>query len=47
MVFAYLRGRPSLMRVCLLIDARHGIKKVDEEVHRDAGQGGGADSRSC
>jgi GTP-binding protein len=31
-VFAYLRGRPSLMRVCLLIDARHGPKKVDEEV---------------
>jgi GTP-binding protein len=31
-VFDYLRGRPSLMRVCLLIDARHGLKKVDEEV---------------
>jgi GTP-binding protein len=32
LVFAYLRGRPNLMRVCLLIDARHGPKKVDEEV---------------
>lgn len=32
LVFAYLRGRPSLMRVCLLIDARHGLKKADEEV---------------
>jgi GTP-binding protein len=32
LVFAYLRGRPGLMRVCLLIDARHGLKKVDEEV---------------
>ena len=32
LVFAYLRGRPSLLRVCLLIDARHGPKKVDEEV---------------
>lgn len=32
MVFAYLRGRPSLLRVCLLIDSRHGPKKVDEEV---------------
>ena len=32
LVFAYLRGRPSLMRVCLLIDARHGPKKADEEV---------------
>jgi GTP-binding protein len=32
LVFAYLRGRPSLLRVCLLIDARHGPKKVDDEV---------------
>lgn len=32
MVFAYLRGRPSLLRICLLIDARHGVKKVDDEV---------------
>lgn len=32
LVFAYLRGRPNLLRVCLLIDARHGAKKVDEEV---------------
>lgn len=28
----YLRGRPNLRRVYVLIDARHGIKKVDEEV---------------
>ncbi len=28
----YLRGRPSLRRVCLLIDARHGVKPADEEV---------------
>ena len=32
LVFAYLRGRPNLMRVCLLIDARHGLKPVDEEL---------------
>jgi GTP-binding protein len=32
MVFAYLRGRPSLLRVCLLIDARHGPLKADEGV---------------
>ena len=32
LVFAYLRGRPSLLRVCLLIDARHGIKEADDEV---------------
>ncbi len=28
---AYLRGRPTLKRVCLLIDARHGIKDADRE----------------
>jgi GTP-binding protein len=28
----YLRGRPNLRRVYLLIDARHGIKANDEEV---------------
>ena len=27
----YLRGRPNLKRVYLLIDARHGLKKVDDE----------------
>lgn len=27
----YLRGRPGLRRVCLLIDARHGIKESDIE----------------
>lgn len=31
LVFAYLKGRPSLARVFLLIDARHGIKKNDED----------------
>jgi GTP-binding protein len=29
---AYLRGRANLRRVCLLIDARHGIKASDEAV---------------
>lgn len=28
---AYLRGRPTLKRVCLLIDSRHGVKASDEE----------------
>lgn len=28
----YLRGRPALKRVILLIDARHGVKPNDEEV---------------
>lgn len=32
LVFDYLRGRASLKRVFLLIDARHGIKAKDEEV---------------
>ncbi|ASP36022.1 ribosome biogenesis GTP-binding protein YihA/YsxC [Labrenzia sp. VG12] len=31
LVFAYLRGRPNLRRVILLIDSRHGIKKNDLE----------------
>jgi GTP-binding protein len=28
----YLRGRPTLVRVLLLIDARHGLKPVDDEI---------------
>ncbi|MCB8839588.1 ribosome biogenesis GTP-binding protein YihA/YsxC [Aurantimonas sp. VKM B-3413] len=32
LVFDYLRGRPSLKRVFLLIDARHGLKANDGEV---------------
>ena len=29
---AYLAGRPTLRRVFLLIDARHGVKAVDGEI---------------
>jgi len=32
MVKSYLKGRASLRRACLLIDARHGIKKVDRGI---------------
>lgn len=32
LVFDYLRGRVTLKRVYLLIDARHGIKTIDAEV---------------
>ena len=32
LIHAYLRGRVQLRRVFLLIDARHGIKKVDENI---------------
>ena len=32
LVFDYLRGRPNLRRVYLLIDGRHGLKKVDTDV---------------
>lgn len=32
LIFTYLKGRPNLRRVYLLIDARHGIKEKDEEV---------------
>lgn len=31
-IFAYLQGRVNLKRVFLLIDSRHGFKKVDREV---------------
>ena len=32
---AYLRGRPTLKRVCLLIDSRHGVKDADRETMRN------------
>ncbi|MER2604428.1 MAG: GTP-binding protein [Siculibacillus sp.] len=32
LVFDYLRGRPNLRRVYVLIDARHGLKPVDTDV---------------
>ncbi len=32
LIFAYLQGRSTLRRVYVLIDARHGLKKNDEEV---------------
>ncbi|MBP5399569.1 MAG: YihA family ribosome biogenesis GTP-binding protein [Alphaproteobacteria bacterium] len=32
MLFSYLQGRANLKRVFLLIDSRHGIKKVDAEI---------------
>lgn len=28
----YLRGRPNLLRLCLLVDSRHGIKDGDREM---------------
>ena len=32
LVDTYLKGRPTLRRVLLLIDGRHGVKKTDEPV---------------
>lgn len=32
LIFTYLQGRVNLKRVFLLIDSRHGVKKVDEEI---------------
>jgi len=32
LIHAYLRGRPNLARVYLLVDARHGLKPVDTGV---------------
>ncbi len=34
LVFDYLQGRAELARLCLLIDARHGIKESDRELMR-------------
>jgi GTP-binding protein len=31
MVRGYLRGRPTLKRVCVLVDSRHGLKDIDLE----------------
>ncbi|WP_417516914.1 ribosome biogenesis GTP-binding protein YihA/YsxC [Minwuia sp.] len=31
LIRAYLKGRPNLMRINLLIDSRHGIKESDED----------------
>ncbi len=35
---SYLRGRPKLRRVCLLIDARHGAKDSDREIMAELDQ---------
>src|SRR5262249_34238503 len=32
LINGYLKGRPQLARVCLLVDSRHGIKESDEEM---------------
>jgi GTP-binding protein len=32
---AYLRGRPTLKRVCLLVDSRHGVKEADRETMKN------------
>jgi GTP-binding protein len=32
---AYLRGRPTLKRICLLIDSRHGVKDADRETMKN------------
>lgn len=32
LIRAFLRGRPTLRRVCLLIDARHGLKDSDRDI---------------
>lgn len=32
LIFSYLQGRPNLKRVFLLVDSRHGVKKIDNEI---------------
>jgi GTP-binding protein len=34
LITGYLRGRTALARICLLIDARHGVKPNDHEMMR-------------
>ncbi len=34
----YLRGRPTLRRVCVLVDARRGIRELDRGIMRDLDQ---------
>jgi GTP-binding protein len=34
LIHAYLAGRPNLARVYVLVDARHGLKEVDEAVFK-------------
>ena len=41
LIHAFLMGRANLARVYLLIDARHGLKPVDDDRARDPGQGRG------
>jgi GTP-binding protein len=38
LIFAYLRGRPNLMRALVLVDARHGLKDTDEEAMATLGR---------
>jgi GTP-binding protein len=35
LIALYLKGRPTLRRLCLLIDARHGLKQVDRVTMRE------------
>lgn len=32
MIFVYLKGRTNLQRVFLLVDCRHGLKKIDTDI---------------
>jgi GTP-binding protein len=32
LIAGYLKGRPQLSRVCLLVDSRHGVKESDEKM---------------
>lgn len=40
LIHAYLRGRANLLRVYVLIDARHGLKPPDAEVLQTLGEAG-------
>jgi GTP-binding protein len=38
LIRAYLRGRSVLRRVCILVDARHGLKESDRDLFRTLGE---------
>ena len=40
LIRAYLKGRPSLRRLCLLVDARHGLKESDRQTMSELDKAG-------
>ncbi len=47
LIALYLKGRPSLRRLCLLIDARHGLKESIARAHGPSSTRPPSPTRSC